>query len=106
MYLTRRRRGLALVALFLDRQHATRHLAGRADQAADENAQAAVIEAYLPARLGGAALEAMVKQVLEAIGAGSMADMGRAMKAVNERVAGRADGAEVAAAVKKLLSTG
>lgn len=79
---------------------------GRADLEAEENAQAAVIEGYLPERLAGPELEALVKQALEAVGAKSMADMGRAMKAVNEQVAGRADGAEVAAAVKKLLSAG
>ena len=39
----------------------------------------------------------MVKETLEAIGAKSMADMGKAMKAVNEKVAGRAEGSAVAA---------
>jgi uncharacterized protein YqeY len=82
------------------------HQQGRADLAAEDDAQAKIIEAYLPARLDAGDLESLVKETLASIGAASMADMGRAMKAVNGKVAGRADGAAVAAAVKKMLSGG
>lgn len=79
---------------------------GRADLAAEDEAQAKVIEAYLPARMSAADMEAAVRSVLEEIGAKSMADMGRAMKSVNERLAGKADGSAIAAAVKRFLSGG
>lgn len=82
------------------------HQQGRADLAAEDDAQAGIIESYLPARMGPEQVSALVKEVLQGIGASSMADMGRAMKAVNERMAGRADGAAVAAAVKSVLSGG
>ncbi|HEY0978231.1 MAG TPA: GatB/YqeY domain-containing protein [Flavobacteriales bacterium] len=79
---------------------------GRADLAAEDEAQAKVIEAYLPARLGDAEVEATVRVTLERIEARSMADMGRAMKAVNEQLAGKADGAAIAALVKRVLGGG
>lgn len=82
------------------------HQQGRADLAAEDEAQAKVIEAYLPARMSDEEMQRAVKEVLEGIGAKSMADMGRAMKAVNEKLAGKADGSAVAAAVKKVLSGG
>ena len=82
------------------------HEQGRADLAAEDDAQAKIIEAYLPARMSDADMLSAVKSALEEIGAKSMADMGRAMKAVNEKLAGKADGGAVAAAVKKLLSGG
>jgi uncharacterized protein YqeY len=82
------------------------HQQGRADLAAEDDAQAKVIEAYLPARMGDAEVHTAVKNILDGIGAKSMADMGRAMKAVNEQLAGKADGGAIAAAVKKALSGG
>jgi uncharacterized protein YqeY len=82
------------------------HQQGRADLAAEDDAQAKIIEAYLPARMDGDAMHAAVKTILAEIGATSMADMGRAMKAVNAKLAGQADGSAMAAAVKALLSGG
>ncbi len=82
------------------------HEQGRADLAAEEEVQAKVIEGYLPAALGADELAALVKATLAEINATSMADMGRAMKAVNAKVAGRADGAAVAARVKEMLAKG
>ena len=82
------------------------HQQGRADLAAEDEAQAKVIEAYLPARMSEGEMHAAIKEVMDSIGAKSMADIGRAMKAVNEKLAGKADGSAIAAAVKKLLSGG
>jgi uncharacterized protein YqeY len=79
------------------------HQQGRADLAAEDDTQARIIEAYLPARMAEAELQAAVKNILNGIGVGGMADMGRAMKAVNEQLAGKADGGAIAAAVKKAL---
>ena len=82
------------------------HQQGRADLAAEDDAQAKILEAYLPARMGEAELAAAVKSILDEIGAKSMADMGRAMKSVNEQLAGKADGSAIAALVKKVLAGG
>ncbi|MBP8823883.1 MAG: GatB/YqeY domain-containing protein [Flavobacteriales bacterium] len=82
------------------------HQQGRADLAAEDDAQAKIIEGYLPARMGEAEVQAAVKATLTEIGANTMADMGKAMKAVNAKLAGKADGSVIAAAVKKLLSGG
>ena len=82
------------------------HEQGREDLAADEEVQAKVIEAYMPARLTEAEVEAEVVAVITELGASSMADMGRVMGAANKRLAGRADGALVAALVKKRLASG
>jgi uncharacterized protein YqeY len=82
------------------------HQQGRSDLAAEDDAQAKIIEAYLPARMGDAEMKALVKETLASIGASSMADMGRAMKAVQEKLAGKADGSAIAAAVKGMLSGG
>ena len=82
------------------------HQQGRTDLAAEEDAQTKILDTYLPARMGEAELAAAVKNILDGIGAKSMADMGRAMKGVNERLAGKADGAAIAAAVKQVLSGG
>lgn len=79
---------------------------GRADLAAKEKAEAAVIEKYLPAGLPEAELEKLVAGVVAEVGAGSDSggDFGRIMKAAMTAVAGRADGAQVSAMVKKILN--
>ncbi len=83
--------------------------AGRAEQAARERAELTVLEAYLPAQLSDAELADLVAEEVTAAasaGARGMAGMGRVMKAVQPRVAGRAEGARVAAEVRRQLSAG
>ena len=82
------------------------HQQSRADLAAEEDAQAAVIEAYLPQRLSEAEVEVAVKVIMTAQGAMTMKDMGRVMGLANKELAGKADGAVVAAIVKRLLASG
>lgn len=82
------------------------HQQGRAGLAAEEETQARIIENYLPARMDAAELDAAVKRILAEIGAHGMADMGRAMKAVNAELAGKADGSAIATAVKNVLAGG
>ncbi|MCB0808732.1 MAG: GatB/YqeY domain-containing protein [Flavobacteriales bacterium] len=77
---------------------------GREDLAAEEDAQAGVISGYLPKAISSEALSSLVGEVIEELGAASMADMGRVVGAVKERAAGRADGAAIAAEVKRRLS--
>ena len=63
----------------------------------------AVLEAYLPAQMDAAAIEAVVAEVIASEGAAGPADMGRVMKAVMRRVGGTADGKEVRVIVQRLL---
>jgi uncharacterized protein len=78
--------------------------AGREEQAAAERAEGAVLDAYLPAQLSDKEIAAMVAAVIDETGASGMAAMGQVMKAVTPRVAGRADGARVAAEVRRRLA--
>jgi uncharacterized protein YqeY len=68
---------------------------GRQELADKEAAEIKVLEGFLPAGLPAAELEALVAAAIAETGASSMKDIGKVMKAVLPRVAGRADGAEV-----------
>ena len=78
--------------------------AGRPELAAKEDAELAIIETYLPAQLADEEIEALVAEAVAETGATGMPQMGQVMKAVQPRVAGRADGGRVAAAVRKVLA--
>ena len=78
--------------------------AGRPELADKEQAELAVLEAYLPAQLSDAELEAIVTRAVEDTGATGMQQMGQVMKAAQAAVGGRADGGRVAAVVKASLS--
>lgn len=78
--------------------------AGRADLVDKESAEVAVLQAYLPARLGAEELASAVKALLADIGASGPGDMGKAMGAAKQRLAGKADMAQVSALIKSALS--
>ena len=78
--------------------------AGRSDQAAAERAEGDVLAGYLPAQLSDDELAALVDAAIAETGASGMASMGQVMKTVTPKVAGRADGARVAAEVRRRLS--
>jgi uncharacterized protein YqeY len=78
--------------------------AGRPELAAKEDAELAVLEAYLPAQLSDAELESIVARAVEDTGATGMQQLGQVMKAAQAAVAGRADGGRVAAVVKATQS--
>jgi uncharacterized protein YqeY len=78
--------------------------AGREESAAAERASCDVLARYLPKGLDASELEAIVTEVLAEGGFSSPKDMGAAMKAVNAKVAGRADGKAVAELVKAKLA--
>ena len=78
--------------------------AGRDDLAADEEREAELIEAYLPAQLSDQELHAIVGDVVAELGASSSKEMGKVMAIVMPRVQGRADGRRVSDAVKELLT--
>ena len=79
--------------------------AGRSDQAAAERAEGEVLAGYLPAQLSDDELAALVDAAIAETGVSGMAAMGQVMKTVTPRVAGRADGARVAAEVRRRLSS-
>ena len=80
--------------------------AGRTEQAAAERAEGDVLADYLPAQLGDDELAALVSTAIAETGATGMASMGQVMKILTPRVAGRADGARVAAEVRRRLGAG
>jgi uncharacterized protein len=79
--------------------------AGRADQAAAERAEGEVLADYLPAQLGDDELASLVSAAIADTGAQGMPGMGKVMKALTPRVAGRADGGRVAAEVRRQLTS-
>jgi len=80
--------------------------AGRTESAQRERDEAAVLARYLPAELSDAELTELVRAVLADGGFTEPRQMGQAMKQVQPKVAGRADGKRVAAEVKRQLSGG
>jgi uncharacterized protein len=79
--------------------------AGRDEQAAAERAEGEVLADYLPAQLSDDELTALVSTAIAETGASGMQGMGQVMKMLTPRVAGRADGARVAAEVRRHLSS-
>ncbi len=78
--------------------------AQRPELAARERAELAILEGYLPAQLGDDELAALVAQAVAETGADSPKQMGQVMKVLTPKIAGRADGGRVAAAVKAALA--
>jgi uncharacterized protein YqeY len=79
--------------------------AGREEQAAAERAEGDVLADYLPAQLSDEELAALVSEVIAETGASGMQAMGQVMKTLTPRIAGRAEGARVAAEVRRRLSS-
>ncbi|MBC9956441.1 GatB/YqeY domain-containing protein [Yimella sp. cx-51] len=78
--------------------------AGRQELADQERAELVVLEKYLPAQLSDADLDQMVAEAVVESGATNMGGMGKVMQLLQPKIAGRADGGKVAAAVKRALS--
>jgi uncharacterized protein len=77
---------------------------GRPELAAKEKEELEMLNAYLPKGMNAEELAAMVRETIAEVGATSKAQMGAVMKAMQEKVAGRADGRTVSAEVSKQLS--
>ena len=80
------------------------HEQNRPDLAEEEEAQAKVIEEYLPKALTPEELEAEVKAIIAQVGATSAKDMGKVMGVASKQLAGRADGRAISTLVKQLLA--
>jgi len=76
---------------------------GRDDLAVGEEAEAELIEGYLPAELSDEELSKIVADAVAQTGADSPRDMGKVMPVVMGQVAGRADGRRVSEHVKEAL---
>ena len=76
----------------------------RPDLAAEELAQVAVYQEFLPRQLTPEELEAEVRAVIAQVGATSVTQMGKVMGVVTKKLAGRADGKDISAKVRELLS--
>jgi uncharacterized protein YqeY len=76
---------------------------GRADVQERSERELAVVAEFLPAPLDDAELERVVREAIAEAGAQGPRDMGRVMKVVLPRVAGRAEGGRVSGVVKRLL---
>ncbi|HET8717761.1 MAG TPA: GatB/YqeY domain-containing protein [Nocardioidaceae bacterium] len=79
--------------------------AGRTEMAAKERAEAEVLADYLPEQLDAEEISALVREAIEQTGAADegMRAMGKVMGVVQPRTRGRADGAAVAAEVRRQL---
>jgi uncharacterized protein YqeY len=76
---------------------------GRPELAAKEKGELEMLNAYLPKGMNAEDLTAMVRETIAEVGATSKAQMGAVMKALQEKVAGRADGKTLSAEVQRQL---
>lgn len=84
---------------------AEQYKAGGADERAEaELAEIKILEPYLPAQLDDEGLEKLISETAAEISASSIKDMGKLMKAVMQKVSGRADGARVKNCVTAFLN--
>jgi hypothetical protein len=77
---------------------------GRADLAAKEAAEIALLQEYLPTQLSAAEIEALVSAAIAKTGAASIKDMGKVMGLLKSELAGRADMGAVSAQIKQKLA--
>src|SRR2546421_5370934 len=77
---------------------------GRPELAAKEKEELEILNAYLPKGLSAEELSALVRETITEVGATSKAQMGAVMKALQAKVAGRADGKTLSMEVQKQLS--
>jgi uncharacterized protein YqeY len=75
----------------------------RMDLYEKEMTEAAVLEKYLPAKLGEEELIKVIKEIITRVGAKSPADLGKVMGVATKELAGKADGKEISAKVRQLL---
>jgi len=77
--------------------------AGRAELAAQENAEVAVINEFLPKQMNEAEVTAAARAAIAATGATSVKDMGKVVNALKQAHPGQMDFARASAIVKGLL---
>ena len=78
--------------------------ANRQDLVDQESFELGVLQAYLPAALGEAEVDQIIKEAIAASGASSIKDMGAIMTTLRPKLQGRADMGEVSKKIKTLLA--
>lgn len=78
--------------------------ASREDLAAAAQAEIDILNTFLPKAMSADELRELARQAIAETGASGPADMGKVMKAMMSKVAGRAPGDQVSAAVRELLT--
>lgn len=68
-----------------------------------EIAEAGILEKYLPAKMSSEELTAVLKTIIDKIGATTPSDMGKVMGVATKELAGKADGKEISQIVRQLL---
>ena len=76
---------------------------GRAELAAKEKEELSILQAYLPQAMSAEEISKIVRETITEVGASSKAQMGAVMKAVQAKIAGRADGKTLSVEVQKQL---
>ena len=76
----------------------------RPELAANELAEAAIMEEYLPKQLSEEELTENLKAIIAQVGATSAKDMGKVMGVATKALAGKAEGRAISAKVKELLA--
>ncbi|MDD3344886.1 MAG: GatB/YqeY domain-containing protein [Candidatus Omnitrophica bacterium] len=77
---------------------------GRAEMADKESRELKILEAYLPPEMPVDQIKALIEEAVASTGAAGMKDMGRVMKELTVKIAGRADGKTVSELVRQRLS--
>ena len=77
----------------------------RADLAAKEAEEIAIIEKFLPVQMSEEAVKAAVQAIITQLGATGPQDLGKVMGAATKQLAGQADGKVISAIAKNLLSS-
>ncbi|MFN2541613.1 MAG: GatB/YqeY domain-containing protein [Chthoniobacterales bacterium] len=76
---------------------------GRTELAAKEKAELSILQSYLPRAMSPDELAKVVRETIAEVGATSKAQMGAVMKALQAKVAGRADGKTLSTEVQRQL---
>ena len=76
---------------------------GRPELATKEKEELAMLSAYLPQQMSGDELSGAVRKAIAEVGATSRAQMGAVMKALQAKLAGRADGKTLSQEVQRQL---
>lgn len=79
--------------------------AGRDDLVAQEQAEATIIQTYLPAALGEDEIASIISAAIGETGATSVKDMGKVMARIKPQLQGRADMSSVSKTIRNLLNT-
>jgi uncharacterized protein YqeY len=77
---------------------------GRTELAAKEKEELSILQSYLPQGMSADEISKVVRETITEVGASSKAQMGAVMKALQAKVAGRADGKTLSAEVQRQLS--